>query len=1369
MYTFRIIDLEMDIDNVIHIAGLTVSGETVYCKVFGYEPYCFLELPVDIKWNGPKIEALKEYIKTRLQDDPPDVMKFEIKKMCLYSVTRPILRINFKNENSWRHLKNILKYTWRVPGFTKEFEPNAFKLHEHNIPSIVKFGIERKLDMSGWVTVKAIKTDLPKDFSRCTHSVYTKPSFVSKADIGSDVLVDPLICSFDIELHSTNRKSSSPKPEIPENVITMISLTFGRLSKSLDEWDTYVITQYIGDVDPDGKYKAKVIDCKGSEKTLILEFCKLFKRKMPDIVTGYNINGFDWACLVTRAKLHDIESELYDMGKLKNEKGRLVDLSWESSARGIQDIKYIKNTGIFNFDLYPEIRFNHTLPMYKLSFVAKHFLGGDENKEDMPYQQMFAIFDMVEVLERNMENSGIEITHEIAKKLILSKVAPEELLEISGMTNHVAEFYKQLKETGTLSDIIQVARGFMLKLLKYVIQDARICPALIKFLNSLTALWENSNISKCPPNYIYEKGQQIKVLAQYADQAYNRNYVVPFYSKVSQKPEDEEEDEDGGKKNYQGATVLKVKKGLYKNIAVLDFASLYPSIMKAYNICHTQLVPEGDPTLDCDCNIAKWSEHIRCEHDPEKRKKKKGEKAYCGDHLYRFRKHNGQDDKKGLLPLLLDSLGKSRSVAKKSLAAEQSKWTAFKKREGELTGEEKKEMQLAYTKSLVLDSRQLAIKISMNSVRGDTPIPCLLDGKFVYMTIEHMGKNWVVDADGNELAEPIDGLKVWSDTGFTEVKYVFRHEIKDTLKRVNTHVGCVDVTEDHSLLDLNGNEVTTKNLSIGDELMHKPVPLPDDTPKEQLYDIPTIKQNILGLIQGFNQEELLAYHYGITEYDSIPDYILQSPFSIRHAYFIGYCMGNYMIIESLRAAQLYFLMKSLGYKVNVNIVHGAYVLECNGNTGNQIKEIINIFNPDSYVYDIETSSHHFAAGVGDMIVHNSSYGFLGATTGYFPLIEGAASVTYYGREAIMKSISLVESKYSGAEVIYGDTDSVFIDFHEKDLKIIFEKAHDAEKFITSNFPPEMKIEMDHCYSPLLLKTKKKYSFTIVDQDGTALKEGSKGDINKRRDNCDAARDIYTLTETLIKTGASQDHILYEINNKILDIYRGLVPLHNFVIYKGLKQLIEEYKNCAGHVLFAKRLQDRGNVMGAGTRLEYVFIKKRGKELKSGERMEDWTYFLMNRAKENLQIDYGYYIEHNVLKPTTEILNIAFPAPEKQFYKPEDSFKRAMEIYLRPKWKAMLEKQSLEVKAKYIAKYSKKKILREAARTFYAKLVLDKLYKQHGYKTRQGHKPKIGQSVIFLNDRVILQIHKYHYDWNEVLWQINTKSGLPDWIQLRWER
>lgn len=51
---------------------------------------------------------------------------------------------------------------------------------------------------------------------------------------------------------------------------------------------------------------------------------------------------------------------------------------------------------------------------------------------------------------------------------------------------------------------------------------------------------------------------------------------------------------------YEGATVIDPKKGYYDvPIATLDFASLYPSIMMAHNLCYTSLLsPTVRSTMD---------------------------------------------------------------------------------------------------------------------------------------------------------------------------------------------------------------------------------------------------------------------------------------------------------------------------------------------------------------------------------------------------------------------------------------------------------------------------------------------------------------------------------------------------------------------------------------------------------------------------------------------------------------------------------------------------------------------------------------------------------------------------------------------------
>eukprot|EP00955_Chlamydomonas_euryale_P069670 360530-Chlamydomonas_euryale.AAC.3 len=72
---------------------------------------------------------------------------------------------------------------------------------------------------------------------------------------------------------------------------------------------------------------------------------------------------------------------------------------------------------------------------------------------------------------------------------------------------------------------------------------------------------------------------------------------------------------------------------------------------------------------------------------------------------------------------------------------------------------------------------------------------------------------------------------------------------------------------------------------------------------------------------------------------------------------------------------------------------------------------------------------------------NSVYGFTGATVGKMPCLQISASTTSYGRSMIMHTRELVMSMYNkangyeaDADVIYGDTDSVMVNFGVQDTE-----------------------------------------------------------------------------------------------------------------------------------------------------------------------------------------------------------------------------------------------------------------------------------------------------------------------------------------------
>ena len=92
------------------------------------------------------------------------------------------------------------------------------------------------------------------------------------------------------------------------------------------------------------------------------------------------------------------------------------------------------------------------------------------------------------------------------------------------------------------------------------------------------------------------------------------------------------------------------------------------------------------------------------------------------------------------------------------------------------------------------------------------------------MNIDELGNDWYSSGD-KEYCE-LQGIESWTENGWTNIDRVIRHKLAHHKKmiRVLTHTGLVDVTDDHSLIRENGEEISPKNLKIGDKLLHHEYP-----------------------------------------------------------------------------------------------------------------------------------------------------------------------------------------------------------------------------------------------------------------------------------------------------------------------------------------------------------------------------------------------------------------------------------------------------------------------------------------------------------------------------------------------------------------
>jgi DNA polymerase elongation subunit (family B) len=140
----------------------------------------------------------------------------------------------------------------------------------------------------------------------------------------------------------------------------------------------------------------------------------------------------------------------------------------------------------------------------------------------------------------------------------------------------------------------------------YCVQDSNLVMDLFVKTQQWIGLCEMAKTCNVPMTVLYTQGQQIKVYSQVFKYNYKNNIITQKDGYISNKDD-----------HYIGATVFPPKPGVYNRVLPFDFKSLYPTIIIAYNIDYSTLVPDDSDIPDEDCNIIEWKEHIGCEHDPD--------------------------------------------------------------------------------------------------------------------------------------------------------------------------------------------------------------------------------------------------------------------------------------------------------------------------------------------------------------------------------------------------------------------------------------------------------------------------------------------------------------------------------------------------------------------------------------------------------------------------------------------------------------------------------------------------------------------------------------------------------------------------------
>jgi len=265
---------------------------------------------------------------------------------------------------------------------------------------------------------------------------------------------------------------------------------------------------------------------------------------------------------------------------------------------------------------------------------------------------------------------------------------------------------------------------------------------------------------------------------------------------------------------------------------------------------------------------------------------------------------------------------------------------------------------------------------------------------------------------------------------------------------------------------------------------------------------------------------------------------------------------------------------------------------------------------------------------------NSMYGCLGFQNSRFCAKPLAALITAKGREALRTTISVVTEEL-GLDVVYGDTDSVFVNTKTTDYNAAMQAARQIKNSVNKRYK-KLEIEIDGVFGRLLLLKKKKYAgLKVIDEATGRYEREYKGLDIVRRDWCGLAKNMGEAILDQILSAEGKEEAVNWVHTFLTeqgkDLDEGRVPLDRFVITKGLTKAPQDYpdgKNMA-HVQVALRMQARGKSVGAGQEVQYVICEKtdaEGPKASFASRARHATELALDPS---LKIDVEWYKNHQV--------------------------------------------------------------------------------------------------------------------------------------------
>ncbi len=281
---------------------------------------------------------------------------------------------------------------------------------------------------------------------------------------------------------------------------------------------------------------------------------------------------------------------------------------------------------------------------------------------------------------------------------------------------------------------------------------------------------------------------------------------------------------------------------------------------------------------------------------------------------------------------------------------------------------------------------------------------------------------------------------------------------------------------------------------------------------------------------------------------------------------------------------------------------------------------------------------------------NSAYGFTGAVKSPLPYTAIAACVTSIGRSMIYATKHLVEKEFAGAEVVYGDTDSVFIKFAAgDDFREHWSLGERAAKLAGQLFKPPHVLELEKILCPFILARKKRYLGVQYEDVTLEGKTVFKGFQVSRRDSCKFVRTTLKHAADKVLVDKDVPGAVQYIQGAVADLLGGRVPVEHLIMSKKLAATYKDDNH--PHLNVVKKMKERapGSEPRSGDRVPFLYVAPTRNVDKSCQQAEDPRFVIDN----HLPVWYEYYLTNGLVNPVLSLFDLLMPNARKTIFETKE--------------------------------------------------------------------------------------------------------------------